>query len=72
MVIMQNSRRVNKGITMGHSQAEKGRNRERILDEAAKQIRETGLEALSGAPDEEREKGKRKRNEAQQQAFPHE
>jgi len=44
---MQNSRRVNKGITMGHSQAEKGRNRERILDEAAKQIRETGLEALS-------------------------
>jgi TetR/AcrR family transcriptional regulator, transcriptional repressor for nem operon len=32
---------------MGHSQADKARNRERILDEAARQIRETGLEALS-------------------------
>jgi TetR/AcrR family transcriptional regulator, transcriptional repressor for nem operon len=32
---------------MGHSQAAKARNRERILDEAAKQIRESGLEALS-------------------------
>jgi TetR/AcrR family transcriptional repressor of nem operon len=40
-------RRVNQGIRMGHSQAEKGRNRERILDEAARQIRKTGLEALS-------------------------
>ena len=32
---------------MGHSQAEKVKNRERILAEAAEQIRETGLEALS-------------------------
>ncbi len=32
---------------MGHSQAEKAKNRERILAEAAEQIRETGLEALS-------------------------
>src|SRR5215207_1875745 len=32
---------------MGHSQAAKAKNRERILDEAAKQIRESGLEALS-------------------------
>ena len=28
------------GHQMGHSQADKGRNRERILDEAARQIRE--------------------------------
>ncbi len=41
---MQN---VNKDRDMGHSQADKARNRERILDEAARQIRETGLEALS-------------------------
>src|ERR1700688_469656 len=47
MDIMQNFRRVNKGIKMGHSQGEKGRNRERILDEAARQIRDTGLDALS-------------------------
>jgi TetR/AcrR family transcriptional repressor of nem operon len=32
---------------MGHSQAEKAQNRERILSEAAKQIRESGLESLS-------------------------
>jgi TetR/AcrR family transcriptional repressor of nem operon len=32
---------------MGHSQADKAKNRERILDEAARQIRESGLEALS-------------------------
>lgn len=32
---------------MGHSQAEKAQNRERILNEAAKQIRESGLESLS-------------------------
>lgn len=32
---------------MGHSQADKAKNRERILDEAARQLRETGLEALS-------------------------
>jgi TetR/AcrR family transcriptional repressor of nem operon len=35
------------GSDMGHSQADKARNRERILNEAARQIRETGLEALS-------------------------
>jgi TetR/AcrR family transcriptional repressor of nem operon len=33
--------------TMGHSQAEKAQNRERILSEAARQIREDGLESLS-------------------------
>jgi TetR/AcrR family transcriptional repressor of nem operon len=44
MDVMQN---VNKDRDMGHSQADKARNRERILDEAARQIRETGLEALS-------------------------
>jgi TetR/AcrR family transcriptional regulator, transcriptional repressor for nem operon len=32
---------------MGHSQAEKAQNRERILSEAARQIREAGLESLS-------------------------
>ena len=32
---------------MGHSQADKAKSRERILDEAARQLRETGLEALS-------------------------
>jgi len=32
---------------MGHSQAAKAQNRERILNEAAKQIREGGLESLS-------------------------
>ena len=34
---------------MGHSQAEKAQNRERILSEAARQIREGGLESLSVA-----------------------
>jgi len=34
---------------MGHSQAEKAQNRERILAEAARQIREGGLESLSVA-----------------------
>ncbi|MGL3214254.1 TetR/AcrR family transcriptional regulator [Bradyrhizobium sp. BR 1433] len=32
---------------MGHSQADKARSRERILNEAATQIRDKGLEALS-------------------------
>jgi TetR/AcrR family transcriptional regulator, transcriptional repressor for nem operon len=32
---------------MGHSQAEKAQNRERILTEAAVQIRESGLESIS-------------------------
>ncbi len=32
---------------MGHSQAEKARNRERILNEAAAQIRDDGLESVS-------------------------
>ena len=32
---------------MGHSQVEKGRNRERILDEAARQARASGLESIS-------------------------
>jgi len=32
---------------MGHSQAEKARSRERILNEAATQIREAGIDALS-------------------------
>jgi TetR/AcrR family transcriptional repressor of nem operon len=32
---------------MGHSQAEKVQNRERILDEAARQIRRDGLESVS-------------------------
>lgn len=32
---------------MGHSQAEKAQNRERILDEAARQAREAGLESIS-------------------------
>jgi len=32
---------------MGHSQAEKAQNRERILEEAAEQIRASGLESLS-------------------------
>lgn len=34
---------------MGHSQAEKAQNRERILAEAARQIREGGLESVSVA-----------------------
>ncbi|MGD8832013.1 MAG: TetR/AcrR family transcriptional regulator [Pseudomonadales bacterium] len=34
---------------MGHSQAEKARNRERILAAAARQIRENGLESVSVA-----------------------
>lgn len=34
---------------MGHSQADKARNRERILDEAAARIREEGLESISVA-----------------------
>jgi TetR/AcrR family transcriptional regulator, transcriptional repressor for nem operon len=32
---------------MGHSQAEKAQNRERIISEAARQIRESGLQSLS-------------------------
>lgn len=32
---------------MGHSQAEKAQNRERILKEAARQVRDTGLESVS-------------------------
>lgn len=32
---------------MGHSQAEKAHNRERILAEAARQVRDTGLESIS-------------------------
>lgn len=32
---------------MGHSQAEKALNRERILQEAARQVRDTGLESVS-------------------------
>jgi TetR/AcrR family transcriptional repressor of nem operon len=32
---------------MGHSQAEKAQNRERIISEAARQIRESGLESVS-------------------------
>jgi TetR/AcrR family transcriptional repressor of nem operon len=32
---------------MGHSKAEKAKNRERILDEAAAQIRKSGLESVS-------------------------
>lgn len=35
---------------MGHSQAEKAENRERILAEAARQIREKGLDAISVGP----------------------
>jgi len=39
---------VNQGIRrMGHSQAEKAQNRERILAEAARQIRHDGLESVS-------------------------
>jgi TetR/AcrR family transcriptional regulator, transcriptional repressor for nem operon len=39
---------VNQGIrVMGHSQAEKAQNRERILAEAARQVRRDGLEAVS-------------------------
>lgn len=33
--------------SMGHSQVEKARNRERILKEAASQVRQAGLESLS-------------------------
>ncbi|WGR91056.1 TetR/AcrR family transcriptional regulator [Bradyrhizobium sp. ISRA435] len=32
---------------MGHSQADKARSRERILNEAATQIRDKGLDAIS-------------------------
>lgn len=35
---------------MGHSQAEKAQNRERILKKAAEQIRDTGLESVSVGP----------------------
>ncbi|WP_024517203.1 TetR/AcrR family transcriptional regulator [Bradyrhizobium sp. Tv2a-2] len=35
---------------MGHSQADKAQNRERILNEAARQIRQGGLENLSVGP----------------------
>jgi TetR/AcrR family transcriptional repressor of nem operon len=35
---------------MGHSQAEKARNRERIVAEAARQIRRDGLESVSVGP----------------------
>lgn len=35
---------------MGHSQAEKAHNRERILKKAAEQIRDTGLESVSVGP----------------------
>ena len=35
---------------MGHSQAEKAQNRERILAEAARQIRRDGLESISVGP----------------------
>jgi TetR/AcrR family transcriptional regulator, transcriptional repressor for nem operon len=45
MIIIQNQ--VNKDCHMGHSQADKARSRERILDEAARQIRRSGPEALS-------------------------
>jgi TetR/AcrR family transcriptional repressor of nem operon len=38
---------VSEGEAMGHSRAEKARNRERILTEAAAQIRESGLESVS-------------------------
>lgn len=36
-----------RGVAMGHSQASKASNRERILNEASARIRETGLESLS-------------------------
>ena len=39
---------VNRGfVRMGHSQAEKAENRERILAEASRQVRRDGLESLS-------------------------
>jgi TetR/AcrR family transcriptional repressor of nem operon len=39
---------VNRGVArMGHSQAEKAENRERILTEASRQVRRDGLEAVS-------------------------
>lgn len=42
---------VNTGrLWMGHSQAEKARNRERIIAEAARQIRRDGLESVSVGP----------------------
>lgn len=41
---------VNREFGMGHSQAEKARNRERILAEAARQIRQDGLESVSVGP----------------------
>jgi TetR/AcrR family transcriptional repressor of nem operon len=45
--IIQKSRPVSEDETMGHSQADKARNRERILTEAAAQIRDSGLESIS-------------------------
>jgi TetR/AcrR family transcriptional regulator, transcriptional repressor for nem operon len=46
MAIIQKRKLVG-GFRMGHSQAEKQRNRERILSAAARQIRAQGLESLS-------------------------
>lgn len=45
--IIQTVKRRNTGTTMGHSQADKAASRERILAEAAGQIRDGGLESVS-------------------------
>ncbi len=45
--IIQTVKRRNTGTEMGHSQADKAASRERILSEAAGQIRDGGLESVS-------------------------
>lgn len=49
MVKMQNVKTTNEVCSMGHSQADKARSRERILSQAAEQIRDGGLESVSVA-----------------------
>ena len=47
MIVARISPVKRKGIQMGHSQASKAGSRERILQQAAQQIRAEGLESLS-------------------------
>ncbi|WP_269507628.1 TetR/AcrR family transcriptional regulator [Burkholderia sp. IMCC1007] len=44
---IQNVKTSDEGYSMGHSQADKARSRERILSQAAEQIRNGGLESVS-------------------------
>ncbi|CAN7656161.1 TetR/AcrR family transcriptional regulator [Pararhizobium sp. LjRoot238] len=45
--MLTTDRQIEGGLVLGHSQAEKVQNRERILTEAADQIRDGGLESVS-------------------------